>query len=160
MSLKRRYKKKKYWNLCSDLFRDQSCTHWSVICCGTRCGLCCTSEDSHRSVPCMSKGDEVACPQWPKKPLYILNQRQGCELDSCQPNIPLVWVHCRCTLLLRSSSIWFGTFLMCLCSKRENKFTSWCVCGRLGKCAADSFYLTCCPRSELVAKLNVTNYKG
>lgn len=117
---------KKDWNLCSehsDLFTDQSCTHQSVICCGTRCGFYCMSEDGHRSVPCMSKGDEAACPQWPKKPLYIPYQRQGCELDPC-PNIPLVWVHCRCTLLLRSSSIWFGTFLTCLCSKTVNQFTS------------------------------------
>lgn len=158
-----RKKKKKHLEICAlntDLFTDQSCTHQSVICCGTRCGCCCTSEDSHRSVPGMSKGDEVSCPQWPKKPLYIPNQRQGWELDPSQPNIPLVWVHCRCTLLLRSSSIWFGRFLMCLCSKRVNKFTSWYVCGSLGKCAADSFNLTSCYRPELFAKFNVTNCKG
>lgn len=155
--------KNRDWNLCfehSDLFTDQSCTHQSVICCGTRCGFCCMSEDSHRSVPCMSKGDAAACPQWPKKTLYIPNQRQGCELDPCPPSIPLVWAHCRCTLLLRSSSIWFGTFLTCLCSKRVNPFTSWYVCGSLGKCAADSISLTTCHGPELAAKLNVTHCKG
>lgn len=164
-SLKSRYRreKKPCWNLCSEhseLFTDQSCTHWSVTCYGTRCGFCCTSEDSHRSVPCMSKGDEVASPRWPKKPLYILNQLQGCELDPYQPNIPLLWVPSRCTLLPRSSNIWFGTVLMCLCSKRDNKFTSWSFCGSLGKCASDLFNLTSCLRKELVAKLNVTNCKG
>lgn len=129
------------WNVMKSVLSTQTVlqiktTHRNVICCGTRCGFCCTSADSHRSVPCMSKGDEVACPRWPKKPLYIRNQHQGCELDPCQPNIPPFWVHCHCTLLLRSSSIWFGMFSTCFCSKRVNKFTYWDVCGTLGKCAA------------------------
>lgn len=162
----RRQKKKKICriekNLCSehsDLFSHQSCTHRSVICCGTRCGFCCTSGDGHRSVPCTSKADEVAFPQWPKKPLYIPNERRGCELDPCQPDIPLVWARCRCTLLLRSSSIWFGTFLMHLWSKRVNKFTSWCARGGLRKWAADSFTFTSCLRPALVAKLNLADCK-
>lgn len=113
-------------------------THQNGICCGTRREFCCTSGGNHRATPCMSTGDGVACPRWPKTPLYILSRRQGCGLDLCRPNIHLVQVRRCCILLLRSSSIWFGKFLTCLCSKRVNILTCWHVCGSLGKCAADS----------------------
>lgn len=122
----------------SDLLTDQTPTHQNGICCGTRREFCCTSGDNHRATPCMSTGDGVACPRWPKRLLYILNRRQGCGLDLCRPNIHLVRVRRCCILLLRSSSIWFGKFLTCLCSKRVNILTCWHVCGSLGKCAADS----------------------
>lgn len=83
-------------------------THRSAICYEERRKSFCMSVGQCCKLHRKYKGGEVPCPQSPRKPLCIQSLHQGWELDPCGPDIHHLGGHCRCIVLLQSSSTWLG----------------------------------------------------